>query len=313
MVTFICIVLVAFSLGTKGVCSNIARHYKAVTNKTEGHSYGPIDFVYMINLDHRPKKYAKSLSELDPYGIRPLRFSAVNGWELTHSALQDIGLVYTQSMRSGAMGTTFVWKEGKEYRSYELLGKEGTTYFAHGISRGAIGCLMSHISILKDAYKAGYELIWIMEDDIEVVKDPSLLIGLIRKLDELVGRKNWDVFYTDRDYRKGENDYILAHGTDHRPDVETRNPKKYDIDHEIAKNLRQIGSRFATHSIIWTRGGIRKYVDYIEEHGMYLPIDMDIHLAPGMHMYSVTSDIVTNRLNAPTDNAKNIAKTVPTF
>ena len=267
----------------------------------------------MINLDHRPNKYAESLSELRPYGIRPFRFSAVNGWELKHSALQEIGVVYAKSMRSGAMGTTFVWKDGKEYLSYELLGEEGKTYFAHGISRGAIGCLMSHISILKDAYEAGYELIWVMEDDIVVVKDPSLLIDLVRKLDRLVGRKNWDLFYTDRDYRKGENDYILAYGADHRPDVDTRNQKQYMIDNKIAKGIRQMGARFGTHSIIWTRSGIRKYLTHIEQHGMFLPIDMDIHLAADIHMYSVTSDIVTNRLEAVTDNGKNFANTAPPF
>lgn len=286
--------------------ANIKKHYKNVNYKTPGHSYGTIDFIYLINLDHRTEKYEETMQELSPYGVYPFRFSAVNGWQIKHQAIQEIGMVYKSSMRGGGMGSIYLWDDGKEYISHELINKEGQTYFVHCLSRGAIGCLMSHVSILNDAYNAGYDLIWIMEDDIEVVKDPSKLLSYIEELDSIIGRDGWDILYTDRDYRTKNGKYIISYGTDYRPDVETRNQEKYNIDKKISKNLRQMGSRFGTHSMIWTRKGIKKYLNYIEEHGMFLPIDMDVHLAPNIQIYSVLQDVVTNRLNAASDIGRNV-------
>lgn len=285
----------------------IADHLKKIDAKTEGHNYGPIDFVYLINLDHRPTKWKECLEQLTPYGIRPFRFSAVNGWKIKHSALQEIGMRFKKNMRGGGMGTTFVWKNGKEYSSHELVGKEGTTYFCHCMARGAIGCLMSHVSILEDAYNSGYELIWVLEDDIEVLKNPIVIPKYIAELDRIVGRANWDLFYTDKDYRSKKG-YLVVDGTDYRPDVDTRDQQRHNINRKISGNLRKMGSRFGTHSMIWTRHGMKKYLDYIKKHGVYLPIDMDVHLAPGIQIYSVLDDVVSNRLDALSDIGVNFSQ-----
>jgi len=294
------IVICTFKIDAK-----IQDHYKKIDNKTSGHSFGCINFVYLINLDHRPEKYQESINELKKYGITPFRFSAVNGWKIKHQALQEIGVKFTKNMRPGGMGSHFLWEDGKEFISHELIGKEGRTYFCHCIARGAIGCLMSHVSIMKDAYESGYELIWIMEDDIEVLRPPSLLLSYIKELDSLRGRKNWDLLYTDRDYRTRSGVYAPCYGTDYRPDVDTRNQERFAIRKKISTNIRRLGSRFATTSMIWTRSGLKKYLDYIEKHGMFLPIDMDIHLAPGMKAYSVVNDVVTNRIKSVSDNGCN--------
>jgi GR25 family glycosyltransferase involved in LPS biosynthesis len=278
----------------------IKDHYKPIENKLGAHSFGVIDYVYLINLDHRVQKYEHFLNELLPYGICPFRFSAVNGWNLTHAALQEIGVVFNSSMRGGGMGSVYRWDDGEEFVSHELIGKPGTTYFCHCMPRGAIGCLMSHVSVLRDAYDSGYELIWIMEDDIEVLQDPSILLSYIDELDQFVGRANWDILYTDRDYRS-KNGYVLSYGTDYRPDVDTRDQKKYTINKQVSPHLRRIGSRFGTHSMIWSRSGMKKYLDYIEAHGIFLPIDLDVHLAPDIKLYTVLQDVITNQFGSLSD------------
>ena len=60
---------------------------------------------------------------------------------------------------------------------------------------------MSHLSILQHAYDAGFETIWVMEDDIQVMRDPRVLSERIDQLDALVGKTNWDILFTDRDIR----------------------------------------------------------------------------------------------------------------
>jgi len=51
------------------------------------------------------------------------------------------------------------------------------------MSRGAIGIILSHLSVLQDAYDAGYETIWVMEDDIELLGNPHSVSDLISELE----------------------------------------------------------------------------------------------------------------------------------
>lgn len=73
-----------------GLFSGVADHLKAAPNKGSDHNMRNIDFIYMINLDQRPEKFALSMSYLEKYKINPYRFSAVNGWELSKQDILDV-------------------------------------------------------------------------------------------------------------------------------------------------------------------------------------------------------------------------------
>src|SRR5207237_6605093 len=90
------------------------------------------------------------------------------------------------------------------------MAEGGKTYFVHCMALGAIGCSLSHISVLQDAYDSGYETIWVMEDDVEVLDDPHRLSDLVSELDTLVGPDRWDVLFTDVDYRIGVRRHLQA-------------------------------------------------------------------------------------------------------
>src|ERR1700722_5324321 len=177
--------------------AGIEDHFKKVGDKSGLHSMQGIDFIYMINLDQRPEKFARSIEQLAPFGIYPHRFSAVNGWELSLKVLNNLGVKYSPQMKSSNKGTCYLLKgDGQPYD--EVMRKVGRAYFNHGLSRGAIGCVLSHLSVIQDAYDSGYETVWIMEDDIEIIQDPHLVSGLIDELDVQVGKGNWDVLFTDK-------------------------------------------------------------------------------------------------------------------
>lgn len=282
----------------------ILKHLKPALNKGSNHSMRGIDFIYMINLDRRPEKFAKASGELIPYGIIPYRFSAVNGWELTLQAINDVGLKYRPGM-TPLMATSYPI-EAKGLPNHGFMTQYGTAYFCHCMAWGTIGCILSHISVLKDAWDSGYETIWVMEDDIEVLKDPTLIPDLLDQLDQLVGRENWDVLFTDQNYRKGVGEYIIASGAAKRPDMDCslkeRTSEKYTINAQISPDFRKVSARFGTHSMIIRRSGIKKLLDFALEHEVFLPADMDNYLAPTMCRYSFTYDVVSNMLNALSDN-----------
>lgn len=279
-------------------------HLKKAEGKYYDHKMRNIDFIYMINLDERPQKYALSKKRLGNYGINPYRFSAVNGWNLSLEVINDVGIKYQPGM-TPLLATTYLDIGKKKIHSHEYMKHFGKTYFCHCMALGAIGCSLSHISVLQDAYDSGYETIWVMEDDIEILEDPHRLSDLIDELDELVGHNNWDVLFTDCDYRIGIGKYWLAQGAAKRPDMDCSPEQRYSAPYtktvQINDHFRKIAARFGTVSMIIRRSGIIKLFEFWKTRNIYLPCDLENYLPSGIQRYGLTFDLVTNMFNALSD------------
>lgn len=282
--------------------ADVADHLKKVYNKSAAYSMRNIDFIYMINLDQRPEKLKKSLDQLAPYGIYPCRFSAVNGWELSLEELNDVGLRFSPFMDAGIMGTCYPL--GGDFKpSHEVIEECGKTYFCHCMARGTIGIALSHISILQDAYDSGYETIWVMEDDIDVLSDPGTISDRIDALDLIVGRDGWDVLFTDRDIRDRNGNYATTYWAGRRPDyLGFTKDNDYAVKEPVGAEFIRIGARSGATSMILRRSGIKKLLRFFDAHQIFFPYDMDYILPRGIKLYTVAEDIVSNLTKAPSDN-----------
>ncbi len=149
--------------------TDLTKYFKKITDKSKNNTMEGIDFIYMINLDQRPEKFALSTQQLAPYGIYPYRFSAVNGWELSLTTINDLGVKYDKSMKKLKATTYLLDDNGVSH--HEIMNTIGRTYFVHCLAPGPIGILLSHLSVLHDAYESGYKRILVMEDDIQVIQD----------------------------------------------------------------------------------------------------------------------------------------------
>ncbi len=296
VLTFTCFVNFSFAA--------LVDHLKKPGEKPPIHQMRNIDFIYMINLDQRPEKFAQSAKQLEAYGISPYRFSAVNGWELSLEAINDVGLKYLPGM-TPLLATTYLPGETGN-GTHEVMGEYGRTYFVHCMARGTIGCALSHISVLQDAWDSGYETIWVLEDDIVVLKNPTVIPDLIDKLDARVGKGNWDVLFTDQDIKGADGQYIPAYGSAKRPDMDcsesARFCKKYTIKKDISPDFRRISARFGAHTMIIRRSGVKKLLDFFYAHQIFFPYDMDNYLPPSIKRYSLTYDVVGNLGGATSDN-----------
>jgi GR25 family glycosyltransferase involved in LPS biosynthesis len=282
--------------------AEVIDHLKRVCNKSAAYSMRNIDFIYMINLDERPEKLKASLDQLAPYQIYPCRFSAVNGWELNLEDLNDVGLKFSPFMESGIMGTCYPLEEEFKPR-HEAIAQYGQNYFCHCMARGTIGICLSHISVLQDAFDSGYETIWVMEDDIDVIRDPRTISDAIERLDSIVGKDNWDVLFTDRDIRDANGNYSTTYWAGRRPDylVFTKD-NDYAMKTPIGSEFIRIGARSGATSMILRRSGIKKLLRFFHAHQIFFPYDMEYILPRGIRLYTVERDIVSNLPNAPTDN-----------
>lgn len=281
--------------------AGLEEHFRPANNKSGEHGMLGIDFIYVINLDERPKKFERTIDALAPYGIHPYRFSAVNGWKLSFEALDEIGVIYEPWMPEGPLCTVYRHVDGKEYISYEIMKEVGVSYFSHTLSRGAIGCLLSHLSVLQDAYNSGYNTIWVLEDDIRVVSNPLKLSTLIDTLDHLAS--GWDIFFTDDEIKGGDGGRSYCNGILPRPNFHTHSLDYYRNRTSLSPDIVKLGLRYGSHSMIIRRSGIKKLLDYFKTHKVFFPYDMEYYFPPNIKLYGCTRDIVTNIAGGESDNA----------
>lgn len=295
--------LILSFLCLSSVYGGIEQYLKKAEGKTSASSVRNVDFIYLINLDQRPEKFAWCCDQLAPYGIYPYRFSAVNGWELSLETVNDVGVKLEKGMATYLMTTSYLPKDaGKP--SHGLANRIGQTYFAHNQSRGAIGIVLSHLSVLQDAYDSGYQLVWVMEDDVEVIRNPHLVSTLIDELDRLVGRPGWDVLFTDRDTKNQKGEYVPAYGYAPRINFDPLNPKIFDVRRNVGTHFIQMGTRYGAYSMLVNRQGMEKVLNFFKTYKIFLPYDMDFSMPPDIHLFAVVEDVVSTVRNAPSDNSK---------
>jgi GR25 family glycosyltransferase involved in LPS biosynthesis len=277
--------------------SPLETHFKKAAGKSAIHSMRGIDFIYIINLDERPEKFTLCQQQLYQHAIIPYRFSAVNGWKLSLETLNDVGVVFQQGMQGDFYGTYYDSLEPQHAPTHQ----EGKNYFCHCMSRGAIGIVLSHLSILQDAFDAGYETIWVMEDDIEVIRSPHILSDFIDRLDALTNRQ-WDILFTDQDTKGQDGNYVPCTAFARRPNFTPPDPTVFQLRQDLNHEFRRIGARYGAYSMIVRRSGMKKILDFIKEHKIYLPYDMDFTLPPGILFYTVCEDVVSTQPKALSDN-----------
>ncbi|MCB1118766.1 MAG: glycosyltransferase family 25 protein [Chlamydiia bacterium] len=275
----------------------LVQHLKKIDKKKD-HSWENIDFVYMINLKHRPEKWVSSKEQLDPYKIRPYRFEAINGKFIPFKIVNSLGVSYQPWMSNEGQGRHFSLNGSV----VEKVNVKGRNYFCEGMTKSALGCALSHLSILHDAYSVGYPLIWVMEDDIEVLRDPRLLPELIHRLDTLVGRKNWDLLYTDRDTKNRLGEYVPCTGYAWRPDYMPKTREEFGREKVVSQDFRKVRARFGNYSIIYNRSGVKKVLTFFQRYGIFHPIDIDMFMLDNLNAYTVTEDIVSTKIDAISDN-----------
>lgn len=278
----------------------IDKYFKPAVDKPCTHQMRNIDFIYVINLDERPEKYERTMEVLKPYGICPFRFSAVNGWQLSFEALDDLGVKYQPGSPPGPIASVFRHVGDKEYPSFEIMQEEGIAYYCHSMSRGAIGCILSHLSVLQDAYNSGYNTIWVMEDDVRIISDPHEISTLIDTLDRLA--HDWDVFFTDNETKGSDGNRVICGGIRPRPNFPYQSLAHYVNRTYVTEDIVKLGLRFGSYSMIIRRSGIKKLLDYFKTYKLFFPYDMDYFFPPDIKRYACTRDIVTTIAGGISDN-----------
>ncbi|MBF8263320.1 MAG: Glycosyltransferase 25 family er [Parachlamydiales bacterium] len=278
----------------------VLRHLQKINTKTKTNIIKNIDFIYLINLDKRADRLSRCLNQFACYSILPHRVSAIYGWDLTQAAFNDIGLKILPSMsfdRPVHFGPVVRDAIGE----WMTPSKVGKTCVHHTMAAGQLGCSLSHLSVLVDAYHSSYETIWVLEDDFTINDPPEELGVYIEKLNALVGPSEWDLLYTDNDdhFSLPTVRDIMGGGNLGRPEMPMTNAL---IEHrKVGSNFVKIGGRTQTHSMIIRKSGIKKIVEFLLKNGLFRPIDIELSFVPGLKLYNLMHDAVHGRDRTDSD------------
>lgn len=277
----------------------IEKHFKKPENKniqTEQIKY--IDYIYIINLDNKVERFERLSKQFAYFGLTPYRFSAIYGWDLLGEPLDAIGLKFLPStnLYSWREWVLAVSEEGKLEHEFLREGCYGKTIFSPWMTLGAIGCALSHLSILQDAYASGYETIWVVEDDLYMKEDPHRIANHIEKLDRLVGHEAWDILYTHKPrgpYRTVDQPITKMYWYTWRPDYPPSFYSKTIERTKIDPFFEKVGGTFGTCSMIIRRSGMKKILDHVKKHGFFNPIDVEIAFVQSIQLYTLTYNMVS--------------------
>jgi GR25 family glycosyltransferase involved in LPS biosynthesis len=192
------------------------------------------------------------------YGITPYRFDAINGWKIDSSIL-----------------------------NHEFPTNESD------MNPGRIGCYLSHLSVIQDAYKSGYSRVWILEDDFDIIRSVDLIPQIIHQLEKTDPK--WDILFTDIDMKNPSGKITPATEIPKGKNKLNYAPSSYYYrNKKIHERIQEVGLRYGMHSYILSKSGMKKILDFVNNFRIELAIDLEMFLIPDLHSYRTTCDIVTN-------------------
>lgn len=215
-------------------------------------SLNNIDQIYVINLDIRPEKWEKTRRQLENFNLKALRVSAINGWKMDRGLRNEIS---------------------KRLLSWEAL------------SDGQLGCFLSHITVLKDAFKKQYKCIWVLEDDIIALEDLRELDGLVEKMN--VFDPEWDLLFTNVNNRinNSMNNPMLTFEMVMGPTFNYSLVTDPNFTPNENEEFRRIQYRLGTYSMIISKKGVQKLLESYQTHKANFPVDMQMHCCPNKRYY----------------------------
>ncbi|XP_053229568.1 inactive glycosyltransferase 25 family member 3 [Podarcis raffonei] len=181
------------------------------------------DEVFLINLARRPDRRQRMLSSLFELEIEPLVINAVDGSALNSSDIKKLGV--------------------------DLLPGYFDPFSGRTLTKGEVGCFLSHHHVWNEIVERGLEKSVVLEDDVRF--EAYFKKRILRLMDELEqAQLDWDLIYLGRKQVNAEDEELV----------------------EDVRNLVVPGYSYWTLAYIISRRGAQKLID-AQPLSKILPVD----------------------------------------
>ena len=223
-----------------------------------------VDCIYVLNLAERETKWNNTQKQLQNSPIVVNRFIGINGWNIPKDEL-DI-----------------FWQ------------KQGYSSQKQPLGPGKIGCVLSHLSIIQDGYERGFNYIWILQDDIDILGDLTKIDTYIQEITEL--DPEWGLLFTDLDMKQYIKPEKALQACSLGPHAgRTKNSLQWFMQrNNLNDTFQEIRLRYGFHSVVISRKGMELILDYYKHTQILAPFDVDIHFIPKLHKYGLRTPLVSN-------------------
>jgi GR25 family glycosyltransferase involved in LPS biosynthesis len=186
-----------------------------------------VDNIYLINM----KKDFDRLEQFKSYFKSDMKFQIIDGVDINNKKINTIYLnwkkkimpftkknfdwkyyinKYQDLQKAGIKTQKSAWSHYKKFGKNEMRKCNPINQIR---SIAELGCLLSHINVIKDAIKNKYENILILEDDVIPTKHYKKKI--LKNLNEYMQKKPWKIIYLSAsqnnwDNVKCKNGYYIA-------------------------------------------------------------------------------------------------------
>ena len=267
--------------------------FKKAKHKRDTHSILGVDMIYVINEHKNLRQFKQIKKDFDDYGIVPYRFNAVDPKSMSYTMLSKVGV---RMINTRSDFTALRLRKGllKPSLKPSIMDDGEKTYFSNTMTMKKIARNLDFLSVIYDAYRSKKNCVWIMEDNVEICKDPLTLTTRLVELDK--ADPVWDVLYTDLDAKiepgSKEDDSEIFYIN--RPDLTFGTIDTYVNRAQNLGNFQEIGLRTGAYSFLLSRHGMKLILDYYHKNHIFVPFAQEILLIPGIHPYGLPDPIVTN-------------------
>jgi GR25 family glycosyltransferase involved in LPS biosynthesis len=268
-----------------------------------------IDEIYVINLEKRPKKLAVSLKQLKDFNFSCVVFSAINGASLDIEKMEAIAY----KIHSKSCFETHMFGKNVRSQQNELISKAkiGQAVFYTRMTRGKIGCYLSHLSILQHALEKNYKRILILEDDFIIKEDPRCISNYIEELDHLRTPDGWDIIYlNDLTYYGDSNkrthpeqkelfkNFLSSKISLQNPLDKLRILSSMELGYLVHSNqsdygsFRKISGRNGTYAMVVNQSAMKKILSFFYSYGIFLPYDVELSFILDLNLFNIKKTIM---------------------
>lgn len=261
--------------------------FKKALHKSDCHYISGINYIYMINRKNELSHFRAQKKSFSNYEIFLYRFDAVNPDLLGYRTLSKIGVKGKYAFDHLSLA---VKKCGHNYSlSPSQTIDDGCAHYSLCMDQKDIARNLDILSIIFDAYKSKKNTIWIMEDNVTIVADPNVLTGYLIALQRIDAK--WDVLYTDPVEKIKLWSIKQRLKWLRRPDIDLES----SIIRESFPSTQIVspGMRMGSYSIIISRTGMKKILDYYHKHHFFIPVGTELGSIPNLNCYATIEPVVT--------------------